>query len=117
MKTRSENRPSILWTAFRSVLMAFSLTIMGLAAVYALQAREARDAAPMRIGETREERSFFADYGEARTRMVLNFVNDMFPDLAVPEVQPEEPPTGNLSLKALHSRAAADRFKAQQQGR
>lgn len=104
----------MVWTAIRSVLMAFSLTIMGLATVYTIQTREARDAAPTRIGEVREERSFLADYGDERTRMILKFVQDVFPSAAVPELEEKEAPAGNLSLKALHSRTATDRFRAQQ---
>ena len=75
---------------------------MLLAIVYTIQVRDAREAAPKRIGEVQTETPFLVDYGRSRQEMLIGFLSKNFPSLNLPE--PEAPPVNSLSLKALQER-------------
>ncbi len=96
-------------TIFKSLLAAVSVTLMLLAVVYTAQTRDARAHTPRQIGETRAEEPFLVEYAQTRKELMMGFVRERFPSLNLPE--PEAEPEGELSLKALHSRAYQDRNK------
>lgn len=94
----------MLWTIIKSILAAFSLTLMFLTAVYTSQARISASATPRWIGDTQSEAPFLIDYAATRKELLLGFLRDKFPDLNLPE--PEEKPQNPLSLQALKERTA-----------
>ncbi len=92
----------MIWTIFKSILKALSLTMMMLAAVYTIQSRNANASAPKQIGEERAEAPFLVDYAETRKELLMGFLREKFPELNLPE--PKAPPENPLSLKALQQR-------------
>ena len=101
----------MIWTIVKSVLMAFSLTLAMLSVVYTIQARDMRASAPIRIGEARAETPFLVDYAQTRSELLMEALRDRFPQLGLPEPEPE--PVNPLSLQALRDRT----IKAQQSTR
>ncbi|MEM9583511.1 MAG: hypothetical protein AAGA08_10390 [Pseudomonadota bacterium] len=92
----------MIWTIFKSILAALSLTMMMLAAVYTVQARDAKSAEPRWIGDSYEEKPFLLDYAETRKELLMALLRERFPSLNLPE--PEAEPINPLSLEALKSR-------------
>jgi hypothetical protein len=100
----------MLKTILKSLLATVSVTLMLLALVYTAQSRDARAHTPTQIGETRAEQPFLVEYAETRSELLMGFVREKFPNLNLPE--PEAEAEGQLSLKALHTRAMTDRARA-----
>lgn len=86
----------------KSCLAAASFTLMLLALVYTTQARDAREAAPRFIGQDQPDVPFLEDYSATRQEMLLGFLREHFPQLALPE--PEQDPVAPSSLQALKAR-------------
>ena len=83
----------------RCCLAAASFTLMLVALVFTTQARDARQSAPQLIGQERQEVSFLQEFTTTRQEMVFSFLREQFPQLDLPEAEPDP-----LSLQALRAR-------------
>ncbi len=106
---------SFLWLSFRCLTVACSMTLMMVATVYTMQQRETRASAPIRIGEERAAQPFLVDYAQTRSRIMVEFLREKFPDLGLPEPVVADEPGSSVSLEALRARTVASQQSALQQ--
>ncbi|MCY4335232.1 MAG: hypothetical protein OXC60_11260 [Litoreibacter sp.] len=108
----------MLLKIIKSFLTAISLTMLGLTAVYTIQARETRAAVPTQIGQRATERPFLLDFIDTRQELLLGYFRENYPQLNLPPPkQTAEKADNPLSLRALHERAHNDRVRAAQRAR